>query len=481
MNFFFDKPLIFALIFFSVFKSISAEDTSRSKTVKKQIFKLSWENDVFLFSDREYTNGVRLEYGLYSKSYFPASLLLLGLEKIIPNFGNKKEEYSGLSLTHTLDTPSNLFSSDTPYGERPYSSNAMVSSISGYFWEKSAFSIEAGIGSIGPNAQGKFFQSNIHHLTDSPLPQGWDRQLLNRNLFQLNTDYKYFFNPYFGIQTTVKLGNLDTSLSLGPVLRLGHVRSPISQGMNIGDPTPSYPVEETEYYFYFKPSVKDQLVNGTLGGSGKNNFSATIEENGSTSIYLNDGRTIFVGDPLYNSIGDERAYNTLTRFGAFQTFVPSDAPLALNYLIFNSIFNGAPVPNDGLKLLLLQNLNESNSNLSNYPGVEYFVYETLFRNPTKGASAYSKILAYQYLNSSETLTEENLLVTALLMYNETNANKTYSVPLKRIQGKISTGFVYQTPGWFFQMGLEVSSLEYFAGDGLLPYHRYMSVQTGMKF
>nr|WP_167884459.1 lipid A-modifier LpxR family protein [Leptospira ilyithenensis] len=436
---------------------------------------------MFLFSDREYTNGIRLEYGLYGKTYFPANLVLQGLEKIIPKFEKKTAEYSGLSLTHSLYTPSNLYSSDAPYGERPYSANAMVSSIAGYFWDRSAFSIEMAIGSMGPNVRGKSAQAGIHRLTNSPLPQGWDRQLLNRNLFQVNLDYKYFWNPYLGIQTTIKLGNPDTSVSLGPVFRFGHVRSPVAQGMNIYDPTPSYPVEETEYYFYLKPAVKSQFVNSTLGGSGNNNFSATIEEDGSTSVYLTGGRTIFIGDPLYNSIGDERAYNTLTRFGAYQTLVPSDAPLALNFLIFNSIFNGAPVPNEGLKLLLLQNLNEPNSNLSNYSGVEYFVYDTLYRNPTKGVSPYSKILAYRYLNSNEASGNDSMLITALLLYNETNASKTYSVPLRRVQGKFSTGFVYQTPDWFFQVGLEVSSLEYIAGSGLSPYHRYMGIQLGTKF
>ncbi|WP_135354871.1 lipid A-modifier LpxR family protein [Leptospira kobayashii] len=481
MNRFLIKIFFFYFICSFYFSTLFAEDNSKTKHTNKQILKFSWENDVFLFSDREYTNGIRLEYGLYGKTYFPASLVLLGLEKIVPNFGQKSAEYSGLSLTHSLYTPSNLYSSDASYGERPYSANAMVSSISGYFWDKSAFSIEAAIGSMGPNVRGKSAQAGIHRLTDSPLPQGWDRQLRNRNLFQLNLDYKYFWNPYLGIQTTIKLGNSDTSLSVGPVLRFGHVRSPVAQGMSITDPTPSYPVEETEYYFYIKPMVKSQFVNSTLGGSGKNPFSATIEENGKTSVYLTEGRTIFIGDPLYNSIGDERAYNTLTRFGAYQTLVPSDAPLALNFLVFNSIFNGAPVPNDGLKLLLLQNLNESNSNLSGFPGVEYFVYDTLFRNPTKGASAYSKILAYRYLNSNESSGEDSMLITALLLYNETNASKTYSVPLRRVQGRLSTGFVYQTPDLFFQMGVEISSLEYVAGNGLLPYHRYLSVQMGTKF
>ncbi len=471
-------PLFFCFVYFLLFPhSIFSEETKQNR----EILKIGWENDVPLISDREYTNGIKAEYGFYKKTYSPSALILFGIESLIPSLKNKQQEYSGVSFLHNIYTPINLYSADTSYGERPYTAYALLSNNASYTWEKSALSFETSVGQMGPAAQGKYFQERIHVLTLSPIPQGWDSQLPNQNLFQLNTDWKYFLNKNIGFQTTVKLGNLDTSISIGPVFRFGNIKSPVSSGLHLGDNTPLYLTDETESYFYFRPSIRDQSINATLGGGEKNKLTAVTQPIENSNLLFSNGRTIFIGEPLYNSILDEGSGSAFSRFLVYERTVASDTPFGIKFLIFNTIFNGATVPGDGLKLSIIETVLNSNFDRSKFPGLEYFFYDTLFRDETKGVSIFSKILAIRYFYSNGISQPETNLITAFIIYNEQNANKTYEVDIRRIQGRISTGYVYQCPGWFFQVGIEISSIEYFAGDGVPPFHRYASVQLGKKF
>lgn len=447
----------------------------------KEILKVGWENDVYLFSDREYTNGVKLEYGLYKKTYSPSALLLLALDTFLPAFRNPTQAYTGVSIQHSIYTPINLYSADTSYGERPYSAYALLSNVASYTWDKSALSFETSLGQLGPNAQGKYLQEKIHILTNSPIPQGWDSQIPKQNLYQLNTDWKLFFNKNIGIQTTVKLGNLDTSISFGPIFRIGNIKSPVSTGLNIQDQSPNYDLDETESYFYFRPSIRDQSMNSTLGGKQKNELTAIVQPTDSSSLVFNKGQTIFIGEPLYNSLLDESSNSALTRFFLYDRTVAPDTPFGMKFLVFNTIFNGASVPGDGLKLAILETIFNPNFNRTKYPGVEYFFYDTLFRDETTGVSIFSKLLAVQYFYSNGVSRPETDLITAFILYNDQNAEKTYHVDLRRFQGRISTGYVFQNQSWFFQAGLEVSSIEYKASDGVPAYHRYTSFQLGKKF
>jgi hypothetical protein len=475
------KNALFLIFVLQALPVVADKNESSNSSPVPQTLKLYLENDVLLISDREYTNGARLEYGVYSETYSPSNLLLGGVSFLFPSLKNKAQSYSGVGFQHLMFTPLNLFSSDASYGERPYSSLALLSNMSQTTWEKSALAIETSLGQMGPSVQGKYFQESIHNLTNSPLPQGWDSQIPNRNIYQVNLDWRYFWTPYIGIQSTLKYGNMDTSVGFGPVFRIGKVHSPVSGGSSMSDPTPVYYTEETESYFYFKPSVKDQSYNGTLGGTGKSQPSAIVSAGDSPSLYFNNGQAVFLGEPLYNSVGDERSNSSYTRFLIYQRTVDPTTPYGVNFLIFNTIFNGAQVPENGLKLPILQTILDSKIDLSKYPGIELFLYDTLFRDQTTGVSIYSKLLAYRYFFSSAVSQPETNVITLLLLYNEQNSDKTYHVDVRRIQGRFSTGYVYQSPGWFFQVGIELMSLEYSGAEGVSPFHRYSTVQLGKKF
>ncbi|MCZ8155844.1 MAG: DUF2219 family protein [Leptospira sp.] len=446
-----------------------------------RVFLLHWENDVFLFSDREYTNGTSLQYGHFQKSISPSAIILRGFGFILPFWNFKNQEYHNFGFKHSIYTPLNLYTSDASYGERPYSAFGLISSSSSYTWDRSTFSIETAFGQMGPSVQGKFFQDIIHKFTQSAIPQGWDNQIPQRNLYQINAQWKYFFTPYFGIQTNGFLGNLETSAGIGPIFRFGKISSPTLSGNNLNEISTMYQSNETEYFFYFKPSIKTVWINGTLGGTGTNNLTTIISPTDSQGILINDGRTLFIGEPFYNSVLQEGGSSAIYRYLVYQRSVEPGSPFGLNFLVFNTIFNGASVPEGGLKIYLLQSLIESNIDYNRYPGLAYFLYDTLFRDRTTGVSSYSKLLAYQYFFTNGITDADSTLLTAIVLYNDSNSSQTYKVDLNRWQGRFSTGYVYQTPEWFFQLGLEITSLEYKGSAGVTPFHRYTSIQIGKKF
>ncbi|WP_167836889.1 lipid A-modifier LpxR family protein [Leptospira ryugenii] len=475
------KQVLLSILLFVFFFIGSAKLRSEPQTSPTRSIKLHWENDVFLLTDREYTNGIRAEYGQSLLLPLPASWVLHAILSSLGADRTHKQQYSGIGLVHAIYSPLNLYTSDIPYGERPYSSLGLVSDKASFFWEKSALSLELAFGQIGPSAQGKYFQGIIHQITQSPMPQGWDYQIPKQNLLQVNLDWKYFWLPQFGFQSTARLGNLDSSLSIGPILRFGKISSPNMGGLSVFDPSGNYYSEDSEFYFYLIPGVKYQTINATLGNPKGTSIGSPLPNKEDQFVILENGQTNIYGQALYNAVFDESSSSTITRFLAYEQFIGKDQPFAINYLIFNSIFNGASVPNEGLKFSILKSLLDSNIDQSKYPGLNYFLYDTLFRNETKGLSVYSRFLAYQYFYNGNLNSEETKLISLLLLTNESNAKKVYHVDLQRFQGKLSFGFMFQNVDWFMQFGVELSSFEYRATESTLPFHRYTSFQLGKKF
>lgn len=426
----------------------------------KEFIKLTWENDVFLLSDREYTNGLKLDYGYRSKSFFLLKPLQTGLLSLFPD-AKPIQTYTGYSFAHSMYTPVDLYASSVSFGERPYSSQLLLGTNSTLFFQKSSFALEFQLGRQGPGAEGKRIQEPIHRITRSAFPQGWTNELPTKNLWGLNLNYKYFWSDSIGFQTQLNLGNLDTSISIAPIFRLGRIRSPVSTGFEQKDFTGNFQIAdgETESYVYFSIGPKYQVVNGTLGNPNSRFFS----------------------EPFYTETTMTKTNDGLKNYLFYETFAPNEIPSGLNFLIFNTLFNKGAKPSKSLTLYFIENLRQGKISSTEYPYIEYFLYDTVFRDGTKGVSDLSKLLAIYYLIKEEPNTNKTLFLLSLIYQNELKAKENYSVPLRNIQGKFQMGYVFQKAGIFAGIGLEVQTLEYVAGRNILPFHRYISFQVGRSF
>lgn len=138
-------------------------------------FWLRFDNDIFSYTDRYYTNGVELGYTAPWLVNMPLNFLML-------SFNRNSVVQSSLSLHHAMYTP---YTTKTPpllRDDRPYASTLFLrysqtsdDAVSGL---RLTTSIDAGV--IGDAALGRAFQKSVHSgIPTNDEPLGWETQIKN--------------------------------------------------------------------------------------------------------------------------------------------------------------------------------------------------------------------------------------------------------------------------------------------------------------
>jgi hypothetical protein len=145
-----------------------------------------FDNDVFLGStkDRNYTGGIALTLAGRRAAEYPYSLDgLLSRLNHFSNFEPRRREHShfhrhAIEFGLTLFTPDDITSSAPVTDDHPYAnllfmanSHITVDPERGRIYQSSLM-----LGILGTPV-GEQVQKQIHHLTDSEIPQGWDNQI----------------------------------------------------------------------------------------------------------------------------------------------------------------------------------------------------------------------------------------------------------------------------------------------------------------
>ncbi|MBL8384193.1 MAG: lipid A deacylase LpxR family protein [Burkholderiales bacterium] len=239
--------------------------------------RVEYENDVFLATDRNYTNGVRLTWraGAHQAVRFddanqypwiPPLRFTAGSDAArraaedaqCEHAAQTDEErsagrpvcyrtvYNFVFFGHNLYTPSDIRASAAQIGagERPYAAWAYIGfhrelhASDGRYWR---YGLD--LGCIGPCAHGRQLQTWIHeHVTGSPLPNGWGRQI--RNEFGAVVRFEYARRVWrealaplgrglFGLPLSADarphvnfgIGNLQAYAGAGVTARLGWFRT----------------------------------------------------------------------------------------------------------------------------------------------------------------------------------------------------------------------------------------------------------------
>ncbi len=256
---------------------------------------LTFENDIFGGSDRDYTNGVRFDY--VSPRNRLTALGRLGRN----NLGwltDADKWYESFALGQNIYTPDDISMPIPEPDDRPYA---------GFLYVGYGLSADRGdrldtlqleVGMVGPASLAEQSQSLVHNLIGAQDPKGWDTQLENEPGFRLIYERKYRYGadipvplldlsvdaaPHFNIA----LGNVDTSAGIGSTVRIGQdladdygpprVRPAVS--------SPGFFRNEDDFSWYLFAGVEGRVV-------GRNIF---LEGNTFGGV---DGVTInrFVGD-----------------------------------------------------------------------------------------------------------------------------------------------------------------------------------------
>ncbi len=194
------------------------------------VWSITSENDIFGGTDRNYSNGIRIERVSPANKVNP---VLDWAADRIPFLNIKRKDMrEGWALSHTIFTPEDISvrvpdPNDRPYAAWLYLSGTVVAKTkAGNIQDV----LQVNLGVVGPLAAGEFVQQNWHDLIQVGEPQGWASQLRNEPGIEIIAQRMHKFKgpelPFglasdYGLHGGVTLGNVRTYGAIGAMARIG--------------------------------------------------------------------------------------------------------------------------------------------------------------------------------------------------------------------------------------------------------------------
>ncbi len=166
----------------------AAAPSGAEPVAPRGFFTFIWENDKFAGTDRNYTNGNRLN--------FTRPIEDAGWRSAIANMflpatrGNERALFNGWALGQSIFTPENTQATGPlpdqhPYAGWLYAEASVIAGnlcrargeIMGQNCQPGAESIALQVGIVGPSAKGEVVQNNFHRLIGVDPARGWANQL----------------------------------------------------------------------------------------------------------------------------------------------------------------------------------------------------------------------------------------------------------------------------------------------------------------
>ena len=205
---------------------------------------LYFENDLFIGTDSDYTNGIK--YSIISPDLSPQatqnrttqiSRMALDLFHTLPLIKNAPAETGHkveLAFGQSIFTPRDISRYDLIEEDRPYAGYSYLTmayhrkSDDGLSWSQMD-TAEIQIGIVGPSSLAEDAQKFIHRIRGLQRPNGWDHQLKDELGVTLAFERKWLYHPSpqrrLGADaishTGIALGNVMTYLNAGVEIRAG--------------------------------------------------------------------------------------------------------------------------------------------------------------------------------------------------------------------------------------------------------------------
>jgi len=199
-----------------------------TRSAQDNVLTLTVENDMFSGEDSNYTSGVRATY-LDVSSEFPE--FLKNFADIMPGFSINETSSLFYSLGQNIYTPRDITQRAQDPEDRPWAGYLYGSIGMFTYTDDHTDEVELSVGVVGPAALGEQAQKVIHrHMTNSPLPKGWNNQLDNEPALGLGWQRSWpdalggdigplyaTVAPYAG----ATIGNVYTYANSGVTVRVG--------------------------------------------------------------------------------------------------------------------------------------------------------------------------------------------------------------------------------------------------------------------
>lgn len=256
----------------------------------RNLWRLEWDNDMFVQKDNAFTNGWSLQRHSHQHDSWDEmgpSRFSAWISRSIPGLDDHgcRVVKRGTAISQLMLTPENLSDPDPQPGDVPWA-GTLGWSESWYAFDNSslnAFQIYVGI--LGPYSLAEQFQVRVHDWMNAETPLGWDNQLKTEPLFNLNYAYKrklasageYSPGRFAGdlsVGVQAGLGNLSTFADLSIAARWGwgglpkgfiHIPDPPGRGIAL-DPSLGVP-GKLHIYFSLVARMTAQAYTVVLDGN----------------------------------------------------------------------------------------------------------------------------------------------------------------------------------------------------------------------
>ncbi len=249
------------LILFSHLSALSIEAKKVVRESAPDVLSLNIENDIY-FSDRYYTNGLKLMYTTSGDDWWASKLQFFVLKNLLDTGG--AQFYQTASLGQMMYVPTDIETVNYGPDERPYCGWLYLSCAAHVATRDTLDSFGVSLGVVGPASLAEDAQKFWHSLIGAHWPMGWHDQVKNepgiivtykRSQRLLKFDMGGGAKSDFIGSAEVNLGNVQTNGEIRAIWRIG-LNLPDSFDPNRIDNASSSDVswfsgrEKWHFYFY---------------------------------------------------------------------------------------------------------------------------------------------------------------------------------------------------------------------------------------
>ena len=205
---------------------IYAQVVEEKKVDTESVITLRVENDIY-FSDRYYTNGLKLSYTGAGDDFYTSRLQFAVLNLFVPD---GRQAYQTVSIGQKMCVPGEITDPDPPAWDRPYAGWLYASFGSHLASENRLDSFAVNLGVVGPISLAEDAQKFWHSLIGAEWPMGWHEQIKNEPGIILSYEHterfvrekitENFATDVLG-SARAELGNVSTQATLRAFWRFG--------------------------------------------------------------------------------------------------------------------------------------------------------------------------------------------------------------------------------------------------------------------
>ena len=206
----------------------SESQAENAAPASRGVWSLTSENDLFGGTDRNYSNGIRIERVSAANKVSP---WLKWAADSVPFIDmERKDLRQGFALSHAIFTPEDISQPVPDPTDRPYAGWLYVSGTAIASDKHTQDILQVNLGVVGPSALGELVQTNWHDMIEEQLPRGWDYQLKDEPGIEIIAQRMALFDgpdlplgleTDFGAYAGGALGNVRTYAGTGLVGRIG--------------------------------------------------------------------------------------------------------------------------------------------------------------------------------------------------------------------------------------------------------------------